>query len=40
MFTCNELNGTLDWVRRATALPWKDLTHATLAELCFDSIAG
>jgi hypothetical protein len=27
-------------VRDAAALPWKDLTAATLAELRFDSIAG
>jgi hypothetical protein len=27
-------------VREAAALPWKDLTQATLAELRFDSIAG
>ena len=27
-------------VRAAAALPWKDLTAATLAELRFDSIAG
>jgi len=30
----------LSRVREATALPWKDLTAATLAELRFDSIAG
>lgn len=35
----DELNGTLARVR-AAALPWKDLTQATLAELRFDSIAG
>ena len=27
-------------MRGAAALPWKDLTAATLAELRFDSIAG
>jgi hypothetical protein len=27
-------------VQDAAALPWKDLTQATLAELRFDSIAG
>jgi hypothetical protein len=36
----NELSGTLARVREAAALPWKDLTQATLAELRFDSIAG
>lgn len=36
----DELTGTLARVRGATALPWKDLTAATLAELRFDSIAG
>ena len=36
----NELNGTLACVREAAALPWKDLTAATLAELRFNSIAG
>jgi len=35
-----ELTGTLARVREAGALPWKDLTAATLAELRFDSIAG
>ena len=35
-----ELTGTLARVREASALPWKDLTAATLAELRFDSIAG
>lgn len=34
-----ELTGTLTRVREAAALPWKDLTAATLAELHFDSIA-
>jgi hypothetical protein len=36
----DELTGTLAWVREAAALPWKDLTAATLAELRFNSIAG
>jgi hypothetical protein len=36
----DELTGTLERVRGAAALPWKDLTAATLAELRFDSIAG
>jgi hypothetical protein len=36
----DELTGTLAWVRGAAALPWKDLTAATLAELRFNSIAG
>jgi hypothetical protein len=36
----NELTNTLVMVRRATTLPWKDLTAATLAELRFNSIAG
>jgi hypothetical protein len=36
----DELTGTLARVRDAEALPWKDLTAATLAELRFDSIAG
>lgn len=36
----DELTGTLARVRDAAALPWKDLTAATLAELRFDSIAG
>ena len=35
-----ELTGTLARVREASALPWKDLTAATLAELRFNSIAG
>lgn len=35
-----ELTATLARVREAEALPWKDLTTATLAELRFDSIAG
>ena len=35
-----ELIDTLSRVREAAALPWKDLTAATLAELRFDSIAG
>jgi hypothetical protein len=35
-----ELTDTLGRVREAAALPWKDLTSATLAELRFDSIAG
>jgi hypothetical protein len=36
----DELILTLAQVREASALPWKDLTAATLAELRFDSIAG
>ena len=36
----DELTGTLTQVREAAALPWKDLTAATLAELQFNSIAG
>jgi hypothetical protein len=36
----NELTFTLARVRNAAALPWRDLTAATLAELRFDSIAG
>jgi hypothetical protein len=36
----DELTGTLAHVRDAAALPWKDLTAATLAELRFNSIAG
>ena len=36
----NELTDTLIRVRGAAALPWRDLTAATLAELRFDSIAG
>ena len=35
-----ELTTTLARVREAVALPWKDLTTATLAELRFNSIAG
>jgi hypothetical protein len=35
-----ELTTTLSRVREAAALPWKDLTAATLAELRFNSIAG
>lgn len=35
-----ELTDTLARVRAAVALPWKDLTAATLAELRFNSIAG
>ena len=35
-----ELEATLLSVRRATLLPWPDLTRATLAELRFNSIAG
>jgi hypothetical protein len=35
-----ELTDTLARVREAAALPWKDLTTATLAELRFNSIAG
>jgi hypothetical protein len=35
-----ELTDTLARVREAAALPWKDLTAATLAELRFNSIAG
>ena len=35
-----ELTDTLARVREAGALPWKDLTAATLAELRFNSIAG
>jgi hypothetical protein len=35
-----ELADTLARVREAVALPWKDLTAATLAELRFNSIAG
>jgi hypothetical protein len=35
-----ELTETLARVREAAALPWKDLTAATLAELRFNSIAG
>ena len=34
-----ELEATLATVRRATRLPWPDLTRATLAELRFNSIA-
>lgn len=36
----DELANTLARVREAVALPWSDLTTATLAELRFDSIAG
>lgn len=36
----DELTATLERVRGAAALPWKDLTAATLAELRFNSIAG
>jgi hypothetical protein len=36
----DELTDTLARVREAAALPWKDLTAATLAELRFNSIAG
>ncbi|MGH9807706.1 MAG: hypothetical protein ACRD9W_10685 [Terriglobia bacterium] len=36
----DELILALARVRAAPALPWKDLTAATLAELRFDSIAG
>jgi hypothetical protein len=36
----DELTATLARVRDAAALPWKDLTAATLAELRFNSIAG
>ncbi|MGH7056135.1 MAG: hypothetical protein ACREFA_20235 [Stellaceae bacterium] len=35
-----ELLATLARVREANALPWRDLTVATLAELRFNSIAG
>jgi hypothetical protein len=35
-----ELHGVLAAVRAASALPWPDLTRATLAELRFRSIAG
>lgn len=35
----DELEATLNTVRQATALPWPDLTRATLAELRFHSIA-
>jgi hypothetical protein len=35
-----ELTDTLARAREAQALPWKDLTAATLAELRFNSIAG
>jgi hypothetical protein len=35
-----ELQATLQRVTGATALPWSDLTRATLAELRFKSIAG
>jgi hypothetical protein len=36
----SELTDTLARVREASALPWKDLTAATLAELRFNSISG
>lgn len=36
----DELTGTLAMARGAAALPWKDPTAATLAELRFNSIAG
>lgn len=36
----DELANTLACVREAVALPWSDLTMATLAELRFNSIAG
>lgn len=35
----DELQATLLSVREATALPWPDLTRATLAELRFNAIA-
>jgi hypothetical protein len=35
-----ELTDTLARVHGAAALPWQDLTAATLAELRFNSIAG
>jgi hypothetical protein len=35
-----ELVATLAMARQADALPWRDLTAATLAELRFNSIAG
>jgi hypothetical protein len=35
----DELEATLCTVRQAEALPWPDLTRATLAELRFHSIA-
>ena len=35
-----ELIDTLAMARNAAALPWRDLTAATLAELRFHSIAG
>jgi hypothetical protein len=35
----DELEATLLLVRQAQALPWPDLTRATLAELRFNSIA-
>jgi hypothetical protein len=37
--SCGNLS-RLARVREAAALPWKDLTAATLAELRFNSIAG
>src|SRR5216683_4601683 len=36
----NELVGTLVMTREAAALPWKDPTAATLAELRFNSITN
>jgi hypothetical protein len=36
----DELLSTLARVQDANALPWRDLTAATLAELRFNSIAG
>lgn len=36
----SELTDTLARVRGAAALPWKDLTAATLAELRFNSITN
>jgi hypothetical protein len=35
-----ELTDTLAMVREAVAMPWKDLTVATLAELRFNSITN
>lgn len=35
-----ELRGTLALVQAAAALPWPDLTRATLEELRFRSVAG
>jgi hypothetical protein len=34
-----ELRGTLRRAREAEAMPWRDLTQATLAELRFHSVA-